>query len=130
MEETENRATKRERNRNDHEVRAKHRVVQRGLRRHHRAPSRSAVTIRFKRTIIVCKQPAIITKQVQSRMVSLPESCKPTWQDPYTNIAQAPRLSATIRHGFDMIPPNSRRPPIAWPKSPTYAVNKERIAAQ
>ena len=38
-EETKNRTTKRERNRNDQEVRAKHRVVQRGLRRNHRAPS-------------------------------------------------------------------------------------------
>src|SRR5213080_1734095 len=119
MEETENRATNRERNGNDQEVRAKHRVVQRGLRGHHRALSRSAIMIRFKRTIIVCKQPVIINRQVQSRMVSLPKLCNPAWHDRHTNIAQAPMLSATIRQGFDMIPPNSRRPPIAWPKSPT-----------
>src|SRR5262245_56879942 len=63
-------AADREGNQNNPEVSAKNRIVQRDLRRHH-CLSCSAAVMRFKRTTIVSTQPAITTRQVQSKMVKL-----------------------------------------------------------
>jgi len=110
---------KAERNRNDQKVRAKHP----GRAARSAATSSRFILKRghdsFQANDIVSKQPAIITRQVQSRIVSLPKSCNFGLEIDTQTSPKSRGLSATIRHGFDMIPLNSRRPPIAWPKSPT-----------
>ena len=57
-----------------------------------------------------------IIKQVQSRTVNP----SPSAADGVSrNVIQDPAARTTIRHGFDMIPVNSRFPPMAWPNKPT-----------
>src|SRR5215831_4083973 len=99
---TEQRAGDRERNQNDPEVSAKNRIVQRDLRRHHPL-SCSAAVMRFKRTTIVSTQPAMTTRQVQSKMVKVANDCGPK-----KNVSHAPACNATMRQGFDIIPLNWR----------------------
>ncbi len=45
-------------------------------------------------------------------------------------VATAATLIATIRHGFDITPLNSRCTPTAWPNRPTYATISAIIATQ
>src|SRR5580765_6078366 len=49
---------------------------------------------------------------------------------PKQSATQLPICNVTIRHGFAMIPLNSRCTPTAWPNIPTYAVNTANNAAQ
>ena len=81
--------------------------------------------MRDSRTTIVCRQPRMMIAQVQSSAVRPARGAGPRPQ-----AVQAPACSATMRHGLDMRPPNSRCAPTAWPSVPTYAVRSAEIAAQ
>jgi hypothetical protein len=75
----------REGDKNDKEIIAKNRIVQRNLRRHQRVSCNSAV-MRFKRTTIVSTQPATTKKHVQSKIVK-----RAIDRDPTKNVSHAPQ---------------------------------------
>ena len=64
--------------------------------------------ILFNRMVIVWQHPATTIRQAQSRTVKLPNRMEPPFHQTQTKVSQAPMCTATMRHGFDITPLNSR----------------------
>src|SRR3990172_12755759 len=104
-----------------------------GFQRHATRPVAfrlSARRMRCRRTMIVCTHPAIMTTDVQSSSVSPAKRIRPSPHTSKARVIHAPRCSATMRHGLDITPLNSRCTPTACPNIPTYAVSSAKIADQ
>src|ERR1041384_3327605 len=97
MQKTKHNSTHDQGDEDDPEVSEKNRIVKSVLRGHQGDLARKAAMIRRRRTAMVWTQPAMMMRQVKSRIEN-----RLIGAAPRAKVIHAPRCSATMRHGFDI----------------------------